>query len=179
MDFFDEALVVLLTRTSPMVMAIFALGAVWVLIQYVFKAIALFAMASRRKIMPDALAWVPVANMWLLGKIADEYDGLCGEKDKKLRWWLLGCQIALLVLWLLKMCGFLYLIHIPFAVERAIDLAHLALPAASYIAMYKVYRSSSPDNATVFLVLSILLGLMPFFLFAIRKKDKGMPYLPE
>ncbi len=61
----------------------------------------------------------------------------------------------------------------------------LALPMAAvsvayavirFMALYDVYRSMDPGNATVFLVLSILFGVTePFFLFFCRNKDNGMP----
>lgn len=45
-----------------------------------------------------------------------------------------------------------------------------------YIALYRIYKSCDPKNTTLFLVLSILFNItMPFFLFACRKKDLGMP----
>ncbi len=41
---------------------------------YFFLAIALQTLAKRRGISGAAMAWVPVARMWLLGKISDEYQ---------------------------------------------------------------------------------------------------------
>lgn len=55
-----------------------------------------------------------------------------------------------------------------------------------YIALYRVFKIFSPDNATLFLVLSILFSVTePFFLFALRNRTPvirssfaygGMPY---
>ncbi|MEI3416017.1 MAG: hypothetical protein V8Q43_00305 [Christensenellaceae bacterium] len=51
----------------------------------------------------------------------------------------------------------------------------IILTVFTYITYYKVYRSCSPDNAVLFLVLSILFSfLTPFFLFACRNKDDGL-----
>ena len=45
-----------------------------------------------------------------------------------------------------------------------------------YIAYYDLFRSCKPNNAVLFLVLSIFVGVTtPFFLFFNRKKDGGMP----
>lgn len=45
-----------------------------------------------------------------------------------------------------------------------------------YIALFDLYRSSDPGNATLFLVLGILFSVaQPFFIFACRNKDGGMP----
>lgn len=44
-----------------------------------------------------------------------------------------------------------------------------------YMALYDLYRSCNPDNATVFLVLSILFPItMPIFMMICRKQDKGL-----
>ncbi len=45
-----------------------------------------------------------------------------------------------------------------------------------YISLYDVFRSCDPDKAVLFLVLSIILSwLSPFLVFALRKKDDGLP----
>lgn len=46
-----------------------------------------------------------------------------------------------------------------------------------YMALYDLYRSCDPDNATVFLVFSILFGItIPIFMMICRKQDKGLHY---
>ena len=45
-----------------------------------------------------------------------------------------------------------------------------------YIALYDVYRSLEPENAVLFVVLSIFVGITePFLLFFNRDKEKRMP----
>ena len=45
-----------------------------------------------------------------------------------------------------------------------------------YMALYDIYRSCEPGNATLYLVLSIFVGLsQPVFLFLCRNKDDGLP----
>lgn len=51
----------------------------------------------------------------------------------------------------------------------------IAAAIVQFIAMYDLYQSCDPDNATLFLVLSIFLGIAPFLVFACREKDYGMP----
>ena len=41
------------------------------LVFHVFGALGLFALARRRGLSNPGLAWVPVANCWLLGLLAD------------------------------------------------------------------------------------------------------------
>ena len=40
-------------------------------VMYVFEALSLFTIAKRRGIPNYGLAWVPVGNMWIVGKLAD------------------------------------------------------------------------------------------------------------
>ena len=40
---------------------------------YVFTALALFTIAKRRGISKAWLAWIPVADMWILGSISDQF----------------------------------------------------------------------------------------------------------
>ena len=59
-----------------------------------------------------------------------------------------------------------------------LPLAGVAIAAAviRFVALYDVYRSLDPNNAVLFLVLSIFFGVTePFFLFFNRDKDAGMP----
>ena len=45
-----------------------------------------------------------------------------------------------------------------------------------YMALYDIYRSCEPGNATLYLVLSIFVSLsQPVFLFLCRNKDDGLP----
>ena len=40
---------------------------------YVLQSLSIYTIAKRRGIQKPALAWVPVANVWLLGSISDQY----------------------------------------------------------------------------------------------------------
>ena len=61
-------------------------------------------------------------------------------------------------------------------VQTLLNLASIALSVMIYIALYKVYKSCDPKHAVLFLVLSIIFNItLPFFVFACRNKDLGMP----
>lgn len=47
------------------------IGIVLSIMCYIFQAVALYSMAKRQGIKPAGLAWVPIVNFYLLGKIAD------------------------------------------------------------------------------------------------------------
>ena len=57
---------------------------------YVFTALSLYTIARRRGISAPWLAWVPVANLWVLGSLSDQYRYLTQGQMKHKR-------IALLV----------------------------------------------------------------------------------
>jgi hypothetical protein len=62
------------------------------------------------------------------------------------------------------------------AVAMVMVVVSIVYAVFYYIALYDVYRSCKPDNATLFLVLTILLGVVyPFFLLSCRRMDLGMP----
>ena len=52
---------------------------------YVFTALALSTMARRRGIAAYWLAWIPVANLWLLGSLSDQYRYLTWGQVKHKR----------------------------------------------------------------------------------------------
>ncbi|MDD6855334.1 MAG: hypothetical protein PUD66_02730, partial [Oscillospiraceae bacterium] len=61
---------------------------------YVFTALALYTMARRRGIAAPWLAWIPVANLWLLGSLSDQYRYLTWGQVKHKRVVLLVLEIV-------------------------------------------------------------------------------------
>ncbi len=52
----------------------------------------------------------------------------------------------------------------------------VVLAVFRYMALYDLYLSFDPENAVLFLVLSIIFAVTePFFIFFNRQKDRGMP----
>lgn len=83
---------------------------------YIFLAVGLYTMAKRRGIRNPWLAWIPVANMWLLGCLSDQYQYVALGQQKNKRKTLLALEIVVLVLstivivifavWFVKLLGF-------------------------------------------------------------------------
>lgn len=173
------------------------LSVVYSIAMYVLHSLGLYTVAQRRGIHRPWLSWVPVANMWILGSISDQYQYVSKGKVRSRRKLLLGLMIAtyalLIVFWI---CYVAFMVQ---AVGSAFDgnfadaqilqsvLSMLGVCAVmfvvailttvfQYIAYYDLFQSSNPSNATVYLVLSILFSfLLPIFVFCCRKKDLGMP----
>ena len=159
---------------------------------YVLSAAAIYVIARRRGLRKPWLAWVPVVNVWLLGSLSDQYQYVVRRKNTGRRKWLLVLNcikpvLAVGTLWfgmiilqqisygvLLGSIWDLWLGLFGFGVPlMAVSVAAMVL---RYVALYDVYKSLEPENAVLFVVLSIFVGITePFLLFFNRDKEKGMP----
>ncbi len=175
------------------------LATLWGIAAYVMTSLSVHTIAKRRNISKPWLAWIPVANVWTLGSLSDQYRYVTQGKITNKRKVLLGLYIAVIGLLLLMMIPYVFIIMLAVGnVDSVMTDAQitqmmicavgvlvlcLAMIAVAivymvflYIALYDVFRSCDPKNATLYLVLTILLGVVfPFFMLACRKKDLGMP----
>ena len=167
---------------------------------YVLTALAIYAVANRRGLKHPWLAWIPVANVWLVGSISDQYRYVVKGENRSKRKILLILQILAAVGGIVIFC-----LGIGVAVSAVsgairnvseeqllgqimgpvIGMLGVCVPMAGisiaymvvrFMALYDIYNSLDPRNSVVFLVLSILFPVTePFFLFFNRNKDGGMP----
>lgn len=168
------------------------------IVAYIFTAWGLYAIAHRRGLEKPWLAWVPVGQNWLLGSISDHYQLHTNYATKYKRTALLWLSIGALVL--LVVSALFFIVAVKgfleadyghwFVAEWRPALQDLGKGAflyalcllvsvictvVQYVALYDLYRSCTPENAMVYLLLSILLGCcMPFLIFACREKEDGM-----
>ena len=176
--------------------AIMLFASIYSIVVYVLHSAGLYAIAKRRLIHNPWLAWIPVANIWILGCISDHYQFMAKQKKTKRRKTLIGLLIALyaVVIVVAVAAGVIAgMAVVTGGVEQAIGFAvvlvvsyiavivlALLMMVFQYIAYYDLFASCNPDNATVFLVLGIFFNfLLPYFVFGCRKKDLGMPKAPE
>ena len=75
------------------------------LVFYAMRAYAVYSIAKRRGMRKPWLAWVPVANSWMLGALSDQYRHLIKGEIRQKRKLLLGFAIQFLVL---KLCRILW-----------------------------------------------------------------------
>ena len=190
----DEALVGLLTGLMGIPAFVIQIAV------YVLSSLALYTIAKRRGLNHAWLSWIPVANVWILGSIADQYRYVARGEIKSKRKVLLTLNIISAVLTAVLVC--LCVVAVVGAFSGAImgrpedvilqnllgtlagmlglivPILGVAIAAAiiRYMALYDLYSSCDPDNKTVFLVIGILFGITePVFLFLCRNKDLGMP----
>ena len=167
---------------------------------YVLTALALYTIARRRGLRNPWLAWIPVADCWLLGSLSDQYRYVLKGEHRSKRKILLFFRVLITIMWI-SLMGLL--VNLCFhavggvfwgamsdermfqILHQAMNLLVLCLPLMGisiayavfrYMALYDIYKSLDPENCALFLVLSILFGITePFFLFFSREKDGGMP----
>lgn len=169
---------------------------------YVLMSLGLYTIAQRRGIKNPWMAWVPVLNLWILGSIADQYRYVVKGEVRSRRKVLIVLAIlqavaviALFVMLISMMVNIM--MRLP-ELERMTDDQTLKFVLSSvlpmvgallvmlvvsivtavfeYIAYYDLFASCDPENKVLFLVLGILFSVtLPFFVFACRKKDRGMP----
>ena len=154
---------------------------------YVLNSIGLYTIAKRRGIHHAWLAWVPVANYWVLGCVSDQYQYVVKGKVKNKRLLLLLAGIAGTLI-----SGAVPVINIsnqnigavPAMVGGlllgVLGLLSLCISIITlvfyYMALYDLYTSCVPANNVPYLVFSILFRVTePFFVFFSRNKDGGMP----
>ena len=167
------------------------------IVTYILNSLGLYTIAMRRGIRRPWLAWIPLGMDWILGSIADQYQYVAKGQVKNRRKVLLALGIAIVVLYLVMMGAMMALMinGISAGFNMAIVESQMITPAIvmlvsilvmlivavvmtvyQYICYYNLYQSCNPNHDATFLVLSIFFSfLTPFFVFALRKKDLGMP----
>lgn len=175
---------------------IIILGAMAISItMYLLQSFGLYKIGGTLKIENPWLAFIPVANIYMLGKIAEAAPTVPGKKPRKYSTLLLWLSLATIGVFIIG-----YIVIIIMAVLTSgtaitmsestaamggavvtVILAGIVWYAAImgttitymvfyYIALHKVFKLFAPENAVLYTVLSIILGIHPILLFIIRKK---------
>lgn len=145
---------------------LFALGALFFLIIlvvavvfYVFMAFGLFKMAQNLGIENPWMAFIPVANLYIMGKLA----GTVSFQNYQIPSIELVLPIGSVVASSMARVSL---------IGPIISLAFLVL---YFMTLYNIYKKYRGDNATVMIVLSIFLPFMPaIYLFGMRDEKAMM-----
>ncbi len=162
---------------------------------YLFEAFGIYRMGQRLGFKNAWLAFVPIANMYAFGKVAEQYVKNDGKPSAKFSKILLTLNIVLFVFAILFIVGIIVIVIINmgmFAVSEEFGdstailtmvipivlgyLVFIGLAIAQsvvyYIALWRIFAIFDNNNATLFLVLSIFISfLYPIFLFVLRNKE--------
>lgn len=122
---------------------------------YVFQSIALYKLAEKNNINNAWLAWIPVANMYLLGKLGFEIYAPDDKKNEVFTWILLGCSAASLLL---------------SDVSGLSTIADIGLLVFSTWAYYYIFNVINNKNCVLFVVLNVIFRIGGIILFFNRKK---------
>lgn len=121
---------------------------------YVLQGLGLYTIAKRRGLNRPWLAWVPVANDWILGAVADHYRKTVHKKKTNKRMILLGLNIAELVLAVL--CMILFII----AVTNLFSMPEANTPEMYNAAIEEFEYNFYQEAAMIFGVIIAGFGLM-------------------
>ena len=157
---------------------------------YVFQSLALYRIAKNRNLRYPGLAWVPVANTWLIGSIVDYHSSINSGIDRKWRKALLAIGIIFSAsLFLFYMFYFVLGFSMVFGNMSAagliiplilillvVSLSSVANSICTMICFYKIYEDIVPLKAVKYLLLTILVPLGgPICLFIASKSMIGVP----
>ena len=179
----------------------------FVLPHYIMLSISYTCIGRRNGVKAPWLAWIPVARYWTIGAIVDKYDERILGLKRRFRIVLLVFAAVYILSIISFISGILALIPmiinaiqgnsaevfgnimtLAFGLEYGISgltYSSLILTALHYVCLYKIFEQLSPNNAILFLALSIAIPFfMPICLLVIRKKgycvpDKQPEEIPE
>lgn len=171
---------------------VFLLAMVFGIAFYIINAIALYGIAKNRGYDKPWLAWIPYANKYLMGAVADDINYRKGKSTSFRIWILIGSVVAggasvifgavqsmRLIEMIQTMSADLYAaqaLAMSFG-SLIISLLSVAYAIVYYIVLYRIFVDYVPKNAVLFLVLSILFNVTePFFLLSIRNKPSASVY---
>jgi hypothetical protein len=146
---FDRSFIALLAVWGAFALVVIILA----LTLYVLLSYGLYKLAVNQRIDNTWLAWIPIANMYILGKLIkslkiDAYEIPSIELVLPLSW------LVVIIFGSLPLIGWI------------IRLAYLLL---CILAIYKLFKLYKPEQAVLWLILSIVLPFMgPIFIFMIR-----------
>lgn len=145
--------------------AILAISVIIGLITYIFNAIGLYTMAKNRQINNPWLAFVPIANNYILGSLINDTVSIGS-------WHIPYAKIFLSLLSFGSAIVAAFLGMIPYLGILFGFLLSLSVSVYYYAALFRLFALYDEKHKVVFLVLSILLPfLSPIFIFAIRHKQ--------
>ena len=174
------------------------------LVAYVLMALGLYTIAKSRNLKHPWLAWLPVADLWLLGCISDQYRYVTKGQERKCRKTMLTLGIlelilgpVLVALVVVAVIGLVasFMSSSPFLagtgvialflvslvgifILSGISIALLVLRCCAYC---DLFASCDPKNKTLYATLSIIaaclnITIVPAVLiFICREKEEGMP----
>lgn len=170
----------------------FAFLGIILLAMYLLEAVGLYGMAQRSGISRPWRGFVPFANTFLFGKIAEKYRRRDGKRSAKFSVLLLVFEVLTLIFSITTMAFVISMISVLATSYNDSELnASIVVPMIAmlaccfvligvliayvviyYVALWRIFTAFDYNNATVYFVLSILFSFLgPIFLFVLRNKQ--------
>ena len=160
---------------------------------YVLQSLALYRMAKNRNLKYPGLAWVPVANSWIIGSVVDHHSRI-GGIDRQWRKTLLTLSIISAAgVFLYFILAFAASFSMVFGATSAAGLIVILVPVliiyalsvtanslCTIICTYKIFEELTPAKAVKYILLTILVPLGgPICMLIASKSMIGVPvYYP-
>lgn len=160
----------------------------YALLRYLVGALGLYAISKRRGYRRPWLSFIPVANVYLLGAVADNIS-YCKGKKRHFRYALAVLSAIPFLLGALQGSLSRNLLYDLYAITgQAVPTASLTATLllllcgvllravnaiVTWIVLFSIYRDYQESRAVLYLILTILLGLHPFFLFTLRRRPSA------
>lgn len=116
------------------------------IVMYIFGALGLMALAKKNKLDNPWLAFIPIGNSYLLGKLGFEVYSSKEEKNPTLTWILFGASLASCIVG-----SFLE------------NIASTVTIVFMVLAYNRIYKNIIPQSATKYTILSFFFGGIPFY----------------
>ena len=159
---------------------------------YLLQAFGLYGMAKGSGIGKPWRGFIPFANTFLFGKIAERYVKKDGKKSARFGGLLLAFEILTRFFAFVTMAFVIGMIFVLATAENETELAYsilapmvamliscfvlmgvaIAYVVIYYVALWRIFTAFDYNNATVYFVLSIFFSFLgPIFLFVLRNKQ--------
>ena len=147
---------------------------------YILKCIGLYKIACNRKMSNSFLALLPVANVYYMGKIADDIEKTMNRTSNSANRLLilsvssftLGA-ISIPFCFLFAALEYYFLMSLAFITLLVGIVIAICYWIYFFVTLYKIYKEYIPQSAVVLQVLSVVFHIYPFVLFAIRDMQSG------
>lgn len=131
------------------------IGVILLVAFYLFLSFALYKIAQRRGLEMPWLAWIPIAQMYIIGQMVKKVN-ISTFEIPKLEIVLPAAMLAAMLLGFIPVLGTLIVI---------------AFYALLLVTLYNLYNQYVPEKAMTYTLISILGVTVPFLLYGLRDKD--------
>lgn len=161
---------------------------------HIIGGIGFYTLAKRREIPAPWLAWIPVANTFIMGALADDYNLKVRNVKTKFRY-ILTILMAAVLMFAIVLIPLVFIFAysaeaiynevvsiIPYVIITLIYFALMGVALAAsvfqYISIYRIYQSCVPKHTLLFFLITIFVSYaFPFFILFLRNSDEGMPQI--